>query len=135
MMRRLPMTLRTWSGALLVCALLFCTGGLLRSAMAMPAAMPSMTMAAAMETLGSAADDPAEAAKGDSGAAGMHCPMADSQCTAPQAVLVPNVQPLTDPLASPMAATCSSTAAKPWPHAPPSPPPPPDLHELCVSRT
>ncbi|GGS78625.1 hypothetical protein GCM10010222_20070 [Streptomyces tanashiensis] len=152
MVRRLPMPLRAWSGALLVCALLFCLGGLARPAMAMAPmapmspAMPGMAMEAMgapastsapapTPALASAAGDPAAATAAEPGAAGTRCPMVDPQCVSPQGTLTQDVQPLADPIGPSSTSPCAHVPDTAWPHAPPEPLPPPDPHRLCVSRT
>jgi hypothetical protein len=147
MLRRVLMPLRTWSGALLVCALMFCLAGLARPAMAMPSSMSSMgSMDAAApapadshssgvihaEAAGHAPATPMATGSVENGT---HCPMVEKQCAAPQATLVHDVQPGTAPTDLPTAMACSPAAMVAQPGAPPPAPSPPDLHRLCVSRT
>lgn len=141
MTRRLPPALRMWSGALLVCALVVCLGGLARPAMAMTMAMPgAMEMApAAMATghmSGHDAELAVEQAVAESPTSTPHCPMAEEQCIAPKAVLSQDVPVGPGLTGSPQAvAGCSPDAVVAQPNAPPRALSPPDLHRLCVSRT
>ncbi|MBT2395999.1 hypothetical protein [Streptomyces sp. ISL-100] len=133
MTRRVPPALRTWSGALLVCALMLCLSGLARPAMA--AAMP-MTMPGPMESASSAAAEAGHTAMvTDSAGGGPQCPMVQEQCAAPKATVVqdgPTAPALGD---APQTTPCSTVDLLSQPNAPPPPLPPPDLHRLCVSRT
>lgn len=144
MSRRVVMPLRAWSGALLVCALMFCLAGLARPAMAMPASMTSVEMAAPGTVGGGSSgltqseavgQTPAMAMASDAVEPGAHCPMAEKQCEAPKATLGPDAQPVPALTALPMGTPCSAAALMPLPNAPPPALPPPDLHRLCVSRT
>ncbi|MET7714475.1 hypothetical protein [Streptomyces sp. NPDC005407] len=151
MLRRVLMPLRTWSGALLVCALMFCLAGLARPAVAMPSSMPpsmasmgSMDAAAPAgagthsfgvmhaEATGQVAATPMATGSVEQGT---HCPMVEKQCAAPQATLGHDVQPGTAPTDLPTAMACFPAAMVAQPNAPPAPLAPPDLHRLCVSRT
>ncbi|MCP3820250.1 hypothetical protein NLX86_19740 [Streptomyces sp. A3M-1-3] len=144
MSRRVLPPLRAWSGALLVCALMFCLTGLARPAMAMPSSTPSMEMAAPgavggdssglmqAEAAGQAA---AIAMASGSAEHGAHCPMAEKQCEAPKATFGPDVQPIPALTGLSMGTACSAAALMALPNAPPPALPPPDLHRLCVSRT
>ncbi|MFI5979343.1 hypothetical protein ACIBEA_00555 [Streptomyces sp. NPDC051555] len=134
MMRRLPLSLRMWSGALLVCALLLCLAGLARPAMAMSGPMGAAAMSAAPSGHRAAAEAGQQMAA-DSAGHGTHCPMTQSQCAAPKATIAPDA-PAAPLLADvPLAVTCPVLATVVLPNAPPSALHPPDLHRLCVSRT
>ncbi|MEU0350898.1 hypothetical protein ABZ302_29355 [Streptomyces sp. NPDC006237] len=147
MSRRVLPPLRAWSGALLVCALLFCLAGLARPAMAMPSMGPmaSMEMAAAaaaggdssgLMRAGAVGQATAIKAAAGSGQYGQHCPMAEQQCAAPKATLAHTVQPGPAPASAPTGTACSAAAVlTARPNAPPPALSPPDLHRLCVSRT
>ncbi|MBT2490707.1 hypothetical protein J7E96_19740 [Streptomyces sp. ISL-96] len=144
MLRPMLRPLRTWSGALLVCALMFCLAGLARPAMSMPSSMPAMEMAASPATGGHAPGVVQAEAAGQAAAIPMaagsvehdtRCPMVEKQCAAPKATLVHHVQPGTAQTDVPTVPACSHTAVMAHPNAPPPAPSPPDLHRLCVSRT
>ncbi|WP_307659869.1 hypothetical protein [Streptomyces sp. V1I1] len=145
MSRRVLMPLRAWSGALLVCAVMFCLTGIARPAIAMP---PSMTSMGSMEVASPAAadDHSSRVMHADAAGAGVamavgsvehgtHCPMFEKQCAAPQATLVHDVQPGTAVTDVPTVTACSHAAVTARPNAPPPALAPPDLHRLCVSRT
>jgi hypothetical protein len=141
MMRRVPLPLRTWSGALLVCALMLCLAGLARPAMAM--AMPGPMEAASSMSMGAASGQmPVEAAghaeqamATDSAGHGAPCPMTQQHCAAPKATVAQD-GPAGPVLADlPRAVACSPAALVSQPNAPPPALPPPELHRLCVSRT
>ncbi|MFB7172297.1 hypothetical protein ACFCYM_15915 [Streptomyces sp. NPDC056254] len=128
MSRRLPLSLRTWSGVLLVCALFACLTGLARPAMAMPG---PMEMSSHIVMSGHAAA-PAAAESPDHGPS---CPMAAEQCVAPKGIVAQD-GPAVPVLATVSHATpCSSDLLMTQPNAPPPAAAPPDLHRLCVSRT
>lgn len=142
MMRRVPLPLRTWSGALLVCALLLCLASLARPAMAMPMSMPGPmgTMSSATDVGAVAERMPARAAGhavtvSDSGERGPHCPMAEEQCASPKATVIQGSPAASGHGEVPEAVACSPAALVSQPNAPPPTLPPPDLHRLCVSRT
>ncbi|MGP3980849.1 hypothetical protein [Streptomyces sp. KR80] len=143
MTRRVPPPLRTWSGALLVCALMLCLSGLARPALAME--MPAPMKSASSTTSGGAASGgrmltetaghPAQLMMTYSAGHGPHCPMIQQQCETPQATVVPDGPVATALGESPRAVACSPAALVSQANAPPPPVPPPDLHRLCVSRT
>ncbi|MGW6708972.1 hypothetical protein ACWGDE_29345 [Streptomyces sp. NPDC054956] len=158
MSRRLPPPLRTWSGALLVCALLLCLTGLARPAMARAMAMPgSMDMGMDMDmgvtaagghsagpaARGTGAVEPAAVgtAVEDAAAVGTaghstDCPTPTEHCATARAVLAQGGPAGPAPL---LALLVTDRAAPAPPDAEPNAPPgtadPPDLHRLCVSRT
>ncbi|MCY0950665.1 hypothetical protein [Streptomyces sp. H27-S2] len=134
MTRRLPPALRTWSGALLVCALMFCLTGLARSAMAMPMAMTG-PMGAVSATVGSDAPAGHVVMASDFSDSGPECPTSRQVCEAPKGTVVNDgpTAPVLD--AAPDTATCPPAALVSQPNTPPRVLPPPDLHRLCVSRT
>lgn len=127
----MPLPLRAWSGALLVCTLMFCLGGLARPAVAMPSSMPSMETAAPAVT----SSAPSGQLRADAVEYDGQCPMAGTPCATPQATLMQDVQPGTSATGLQASVTCSDEAGVAQPNAPPAGLPPPDLHRLCVSRT
>lgn len=131
MLRRLPLSLRAWSGALLACALFVCLTGLARPAMSMSmlAAEPMETAAQVM--VGGHSIAPASAATPDRGP---RCPMASEQCVAPKGVLAQDLSAGRAEDAS-RVVVCSPSLLVARPNAPPPTVAPPDLHRLCVSRT
>ncbi|AJT63155.1 hypothetical protein T261_1469 [Streptomyces lydicus] len=131
MVRRLPLSLRTWSGALLVCALFVCLSGMMRPLMTMPEPM-EMASPAAMAA-GHPAPAPAVHGSPDHDP---DCPMVDQRCGTLKATLAqdgPTGQ-VPVPTNASDAMTCSPALLVARPHAPPHMAPP-DLHRLCVSRT
>ncbi|MET9817332.1 MULTISPECIES: hypothetical protein [unclassified Streptomyces] len=150
MSRRVLLPLRAWSGALVVCALMFCLAGLARPAMAMSSSMGPMESMASMGMAAPAASSGDSSAPGRAEAVGQptatqaagarqygeHCPMADQQCVAPNATVASSVQTGLALTGLPAGAACSAAAVlAAGPNAPPPALPPPDLHRLCVSRT
>ncbi|MCP3821616.1 hypothetical protein NLX86_27050 [Streptomyces sp. A3M-1-3] len=130
--RALP-PLRTWSGALLVCALFVCLSGLARPAMAM--AMPGPMDVAPPVASGAHAEHAAASAMAEEPDHSPHCPATHEQCVAPKATLAQDV-PSGHVLAGASRATvCIPTLPVAQPNAPPPMAAPPDLHRLCVSRT
>ncbi|MEV7521472.1 hypothetical protein [Streptomyces sp. NPDC091371] len=147
MPRRLPLSLRAWSGALLVWAIFACLTGLARPAVAMGMPMPmsmSMSMPApapepqavpgAMAMTESGPGAMAGPVAGEP-AHGADCPAADQQCAAPKVTLGHDVPTAQVPSAASAAAASAPRVRAAWPHAPPPDTGPPDLHRLCVSRT
>ncbi|MCX4631264.1 hypothetical protein [Streptomyces sp. NBC_01443] len=128
MPRRLPLSLRAWSGVLLVCALFACLTGLARPAMAMPGPMDTAPHVAVSEN----AEAPGVVAAPDSGS---RCPVAHEQCVAPKGVVAQDGPTAPAPATVSNATVCAPELPHPWPHAPPPAAAPPDLHRLCVSRT
>lgn len=142
MTRRVPLPLRTWSGALLVCALLLCLAGLARPVMAMPMAMPGPmgTMSSAPRADAVVERVPMGAAghavmAADSGERGPHCPMAEEPCASPKGTVAQAGQAAVGHGDVPQVVACSPAALVSQPNAPPPALRPPDLHRLCVSRT
>ncbi|MGW1886120.1 hypothetical protein [Streptomyces sp. NPDC001970] len=149
MSRRVLLPLRTWSGALLVCALFVCLSGLARPAMAMtmPMAMPAAVSApmdaASHAAVGTApgdghvhAIDAAASAVAESAVDhSPRCPAAEKQCAAPEATLAQDGPAGQAPAVTPRAIACSPARLVAQPNAPPPAVAPPDLHRLCVSRT
>ncbi|MFD9407714.1 hypothetical protein ACFWBN_11945 [Streptomyces sp. NPDC059989] len=130
MSRRLPPSLRTWSGVLLVCAFFACLTGLARPAMAM--AMPGPMEMSPHAAISGHVAAPSAAEAPDHGP---RCPVAAEQCVAPQGILAQD-GPAVPPLAAvPHATPCSPEPLMTRPNAPPPVVAPPDLHRLCVSRT
>ncbi|KPC65246.1 hypothetical protein ADL29_07740 [Streptomyces chattanoogensis] len=136
MVRRLPLSLRTWSGALLVCALFVCLSGMTRPLTAMPEPMEMASPAAeAAMAAGHPAPAPAPAVHGSPDHA-PDCPMVDQRCGTLKATLAqdgPTGQ-VPVPANASDAMTCSPALLVARPHAPPHMAPP-DLQRLCVSRT
>ncbi|MET8681955.1 hypothetical protein ABZW18_31345 [Streptomyces sp. NPDC004647] len=143
MTRGVPLPLRTWSGALLVCALLLCLSGLARPAMAMTMPGPMEEMGASASVAGHAFGQmPVEAAGHatepmvtDAAGRGPHCPMTQQQCEAPKAAVVQDGSAGSVPVDLPRGLPCNPAAEVSQLNAPPPALPPPDLHRLCVSRT
>ncbi|MGA5215239.1 hypothetical protein ACPCAE_04060 [Streptomyces cinereoruber] len=135
---RPPLPLRTWSGVLMVCAVLACLTGLARPAMAMSMSMP---MAAPMtEHMTPAAWHSASESRETKVAAVVppkepDCPVVDDQCVAPKGTPAQDSPSPAAPVASSSGASSSVPEGDSWPHAPPEATAPPDLHRLCVSRT
>lgn len=142
MTRRVPPALRTWSGALLVCALMLCLSGLARPAVAMPMSMPA-SMGTMSAPAGAESTVPGQTSLGVAGQAvraaeasyaGPHCPMAQQQCVSPKATIAQD-SPTAPKLGGvPPSTACPRAVLVPQSNAPPALPPP-DLHRLCVSRT
>lgn len=130
MLQRLPLSLRTWSGALLVCALFACLSGLARPTMAM--AMPaSMDMPAQVMAVGHAGAATVAEAPGH----GPGCPVVTEQCVAPKGVPAQDSPTAPVPVVESRPMSCTPALLAAQPHAPPSSADPPDLYRLCVSRT
>lgn len=128
MSRCLPLSLRMWSGVLLVCALFACLTGLARPAMAMPG---PMEMSSHIVMSGHAA----ALAAAESPDHGPSCPMAQEQCVAAKGILAQD-SPAVPVLATVSHATdCAPELLMTQPNVPPPAAAPPDLHRLCVSRT
>ncbi|MCP3760690.1 hypothetical protein [Streptomyces sp. TBY4] len=132
MSRRLPLSLRTWSGVLLVCALFACLTGLARPAMATAMTMPGPMGTSPYVAVRGHVEASAAVAPADHGP---RCPVAEEQCVAPKGVLTQDGPTAPAPAIISHATDCSSRLPRPWPHAPPPAAAPPDLHRLCVSRT
>ncbi|MEK2479150.1 hypothetical protein [Streptomyces noursei] len=130
MVRRVPLLSRTWSGALLVCALFVCLSGMTRPLMAMPEPM-AMAAPAAMVVGHSTAT--AQAVTGTSDR-DPDCPMAEQQCGTVKGTVAQDEPAEPVPATASGAATCAAVLLVARPHAPPQVAPP-DLHRLCVSRT
>ncbi|MCX5404050.1 hypothetical protein OHA37_09150 [Streptomyces sp. NBC_00335] len=130
MLQRLPLSLRTWSGALLVCALFACLSGLARPAMAM--AMPGpMDMPAQVMAVGHAGAEIVAEVPGH----GSGCPVATEQCVAPKGVPAQDSPAAPVPMVESRLMSCAPALLAARPKAPPSSADPPDLYRLCVSRT
>ncbi|MCX5009468.1 hypothetical protein OG765_00365 [Streptomyces sp. NBC_00555] len=132
MPRPLPLSLRAWSGVLLVCALFACLTGLARPAMAMEMPMQGATDTTRHVAVRGHAEASAAVAVTDHGP---RCPVAQEQCVAPKGVLTQDGPTTPVLVIVPHATDGSPTLPRPWPHAPPPAAAPPDLHRLCVSRT
>ncbi|MFJ8015771.1 hypothetical protein [Streptomyces sp. NPDC096339] len=141
MPRRLLLSLRAWTGALLACAVFVCLAGAARPAMAMPMSrsMP-MSSPVAMADTAMARHTAYRAERQASAVARVpdrrpDCPAADHQCVAPKVTLGQDSAPTHVPAAVSAVADCAPRVRAAWPHAPPPAASPPDLHRLCVSRT
>lgn len=136
MPRRLLLSLRAWTGALLACAVFVCVAGAARPAMAMDMAMDTAAPVAMADTV-MVRHAAGERAPTVARVPDRHpdCPAADHECAAPGVTLGQDVSPTHVPAADSSAAGCAPRVRAAWPHAPPPTASPPDLHRLCVSRT
>ncbi|MFD7324723.1 hypothetical protein ACFV9D_27130 [Streptomyces sp. NPDC059875] len=111
MSRRLPLSLRTWSGVLLVCALFACLTALARPAVSMPG---PMGMSPHVAISGRAATPAAAELPGR----GPGCPMAAEQRVAPQGIVAQDGSAIPVLAVASDATPCSSDILMTQPNAP-----------------